>query len=147
MLQRGCLACLIAVCLAVARPAWSQFTSFSSNPHSILEGNWQSCREDDGEYSERVFDQKIEGQPEYEVHLGPANEFAIFKGVQTEHRAHDSEENLLQPYRVRMRGQDAHQHWTIQSLNLSFDVTAAGGSRRDCVSWYIVLTPLKPSSR
>ncbi len=55
---------LVAVCLGLAHPALPQFTSFSSNPHNILEGNWQSCRDDDGRYSERVFDQVVAGQPQ-----------------------------------------------------------------------------------
>lgn len=147
MRVRLSIAAVLAACLGLAWPVRAQFTSFSSNPHNILEGNWQSCRGDDGQYSERVFDQKIEGQPEYEVHLGPEDEFAIFKGVQATHRPHDSPDNLLKPYRVPMRGSEGKYHWTIPSLNLSFDVASAGGSRRECMSWYIVLAPLKPPSR
>jgi hypothetical protein len=146
-MQRLGVACLIALGLAIATPAWSQFTSFSSHSNSILEGNWQSCVGENGEYAERVFTHKVEGEPVYEVHLGPENEFAIFKGTSTTHRPHDSPDNLLKPYQVPMRGQDARYHWSIPSLNLSFDVAAAGGSRRECLSWYIVLTPLKPASR
>ncbi|MDE3154494.1 MAG: hypothetical protein KGN76_05290 [Acidobacteriota bacterium] len=138
---------VMAILLGLARPARPQFTSFSSNPHNILEGNWQSCREDDGSYSERVFDQVVDGQPQYEVHLGPYNEFAIFKGVQQTHRDHDSPENLLKPYRVPIRMGDVAHHWTIPSLHLSFDVRLAGGSRMECVSWWITLAPLKPTSR
>ncbi|HVB39073.1 MAG TPA: hypothetical protein VND92_11065 [Vicinamibacterales bacterium] len=138
---------LVAGLLGLARPALPQFTSFSSNPHNILEGNWQSCREDDGQYSERVFDQVVDGQPQYEVHLGPYDEFAIFKGVQATHRDHDSPANLLKPYRVPVRLGAIEQHWTIPSLNLRFDVRLAGGSRSACASWWITLSPLKPTSR
>ena len=84
--------------------------------------------------------------PQFEVHLGPRREFAIFKGVQEEHREHDSRDNLLKPYRVLMEGTRARQQWDIPSLNLRFTVSLGGGSTMDCESWYILLAPLdKPS--
>src|SRR6478736_6058203 len=82
---------------AIALPAGAQFTSYSRNSRNILEGNWQSCREADGKYSERVYDHVVNGVAKFEVHMGPRREFAIFDGVQEEHRAHDSPGNLLQP--------------------------------------------------
>src|SRR5215467_14248330 len=107
----------------VASPA--QFTSYSRNSRNILEGNWQSCREADGTYSERVYDHRVNGVPRFEVHLGPRREFAIFAGVQEDHREHE---------------------WKIPSLNLVFTATLAGGSRSDCESWYILLAPLNQPS-
>ena len=100
------LSSLVAVALVwigsaivlTASPAFSQFTSFSHDPRNILEGNWQSCREADGRYSERVYDHVVNGVPRFEVHMGPRREFAIFEGVQDEHRAHESPANLLRPY-------------------------------------------------
>src|SRR5438552_2497081 len=86
--------------LLVPRPARSQFTSFSTNPRNILEGNWQSCRESDGRYTERVYDHVVSGIAQFEVHLGPRREFAIFSGVRDAHRDHDSPQNLLKPYVV-----------------------------------------------
>jgi hypothetical protein len=32
--------------------------SFSDHTRAMLEGNWQSCRETDGQYGERVYDGK-----------------------------------------------------------------------------------------
>jgi hypothetical protein len=122
------------------------FRPFSNDPRKILEGNWQSCREADGQYAERVYDHVVNGVGEFEVHMGPRREFAIFSGVQDAHRDHDSPENLLKPYRVAMDAGRAKQHWDIPSLNLSFTVTLAGGSRTDCESWFIVLEPLKKTS-
>jgi len=131
----------------VARPAAPQFVSLSGNSRSILEGNWQSCQEPgSGRYSERVYDHVVNGVGEFEVHLGPRREFAIFAGVQDEHREHDSADNLLQPYRVLMEGSRASQRWTIAPLNLVFTVTLGGGSRTDCESWFILLEPLKKTS-
>jgi hypothetical protein len=130
--------------VVVAAPA--QFTSYSRNSRNILEGNWQSCREADGSYSERVYEHFVNGVPRFEVHMGPRREFAIFGGIQEEHREHDSPANLLQPYRLNGEGSLAQREWKIPSLNLVFTATLAGGSRSDCESWYILLAPLdKPS--
>ncbi len=135
-----------ALLLAVVRPAAPQYTAFNHDPRNILEGNWQSCRESDGRYSERVYDHMANGVGRFEVHMGPRREFAIFKGVQDEHREHDSPDNLLKPYRVPMEGGLAKQRWKVPSLNLAFTATLAGGSRMDCESWFIVLEPLEKTS-
>lgn len=123
-----------------------EWISYNSDPRNILEGNWQSCQQSDGRYAEKIYDHFVNSVPQYEVHLGPRREFAIFKGVQEEHREHESRQNLLQPYRVLMEGSRARQHWDVPSLNLSFTVSLGGGSTTDCESWYIILAPLdKPS--
>ena len=90
--------------LLVARPAAAQFTPFPTTSRNILEGNWQSCRESDGQYAERVYDHVVNGVGQFEVHMGPRREFAIFKGVQDAHRDHESPENLLKPFRVPIDG-------------------------------------------
>ena len=141
---------LTGVCasaLLAAHPTAAQlFRPFSNDTRNILEGNWQSCRDRDGSYAERVYDHVVNGVGEFEVHMGPRREFAIFKGVQDEHRDHDSPENLLKPFRVTFENGRAKQHWEIPSLNLSFTVSLGGGSTMDCESWYILLAPLdKPS--
>lgn len=134
---------LFAVALMLpARPAESQFTSYPHDSRNVLEGSWQSCREIDGRYSERVYDHVVNGAGQFEVHLGPRNEFAIFRGVQDQHRDHASADNLLAPYRVVMDGGRAKQRWEIPSLSLAFTATLAGGSRADCESWFILLEPL-----
>jgi hypothetical protein len=130
-----------------AAPVHAQlFRSFSGDPRNILEGNWQSCRESDGRYSERVYDHVVNGVGLFEVHLGPEHEFAIFKGVQDEHREHASPANLLKPYIVPLENNRAKERWEIPSLDLAFTVTLAGGSRTDCESWFILLEPLKKPS-
>jgi hypothetical protein len=135
-----------ATTMLVVRPAAPQFTSFSHDSRNILEGNWQSCREADGRYSERVYDHIVNGVGKFEVHMGPRREFAIFKGVQEQHREHDSPENLLKPYRVTMEANRASREWKIPALNLVFTVSMAGGSRTDCESWFITLAPLEKTS-
>jgi hypothetical protein len=124
----------------------AQFTTLSRDTHNILEGNWQSCRESDGQYSERVYDHMVNGEGKFEVHMGPRREFAIFPGVQDTHRDHDSKDNLLKPYRVAFEAGRARQKWDIPSLNLRLSVTLAGGSRTDCESWYILLERLEKTS-
>jgi hypothetical protein len=147
MKSRCSLIVLAAVALlGTPRPAAPQFTSFSHDPRNILEGNWQSCREPDGSYTERVYDHVVNGVGRFEVHMGPRREFAIFPGVQDEHRAHDSADNLLKPFRVPMENGRASGRWQIPSLNLLFTATLAGGSRTDCDSWFITLAPLEKAS-
>jgi hypothetical protein len=139
----------LAVPLAGRAPGYSpgQFTSFRSNdPSMILEGNWQSCREIDGRYSERIYDHVVNGVGRFELHMGPHREFALFKGVQDEHRAHDSPENLLKPYRIGLEAGRAKQRWDVPSLNVALTVTLAGGSRMDCESWFITLQSLEKTS-
>jgi hypothetical protein len=141
----ACAAGALAL-LAGAGSARAQFTSYPRNAKNILEGNWQSCREADGRYSERVYDHLVSGVGKFEVHMGPKREFAIFDGVQDQHREHDSAANLLTPYRLDVEGNLASHEWKILSLNLVFTATLAGGSRSDCESWYVLLAPLsKPS--
>jgi hypothetical protein len=139
-------AAFAAAPLAAAPHATSQFTPFHTDATKILEGNWQSCREADGQYAERVYDHVVNGVGKFEVHMGPRREFALFKGVQDAHRDHDSPENLLKPFRVPMDAGRAKQRWEIPSLNLVFTVTLAGGSRTDCESWFIYLEPLEKTS-
>ena len=137
----------VLVFALVASPAAPQFVRVSSNPRNILEGHWQSCQEPPGgPYTERIYDHIVNGIPQFEVHLGPKREFAIFEGVQDEHRDHTSDDNLLKPYRVPLEGTRASHRWVIPSLKLAFRVTMGGGSRTDCESWYVLLEPLdKPS--
>jgi hypothetical protein len=138
---------LLVTGAAVSRPVAAQFLPFPAVRGHILEGNWQSCREDDGRYSERVYDHIVNGVGQFEVHMGPRREFAIFKGVQDDHRDHASPDNLLKPYDVRMENNRARQTWDIPSLDLTFSVTLGGGSRTDCESWYVLLVDKKTASQ
>ena len=106
---------LVASAVALAAgPASRQFTSFSHDSRNILEGSWQSCQESDGRYTERVYDHVVNGVAQFEVHMGPRNEFAIFQGVQDQHRDHASPANLLTPHTVAMesgRAQQTLERW------------------------------------
>ena len=118
---------------------WTQFTPFTDRSRLMLEGNWQSCRDTDGQYTERVFDGRWPGMDPFEFHLGPYHEFALFTGIQDDHREHTSARNLLKPYTVELRANRGRQQWDVAGLHL--EVSLAGGSRDDCESWYVRLQP------
>src|SRR4051812_40413712 len=145
LLAVGCLSAL-ALGAGLRDLRAQEFISYSSNPRNILEGNWQSCQDERGRYAERVYDHVVNGVPQFEVHLGPRREFALFQGVQDEHRDHNAADNLLKPFTVPMQGSRAQRRWEIPDLKLAFTVTLGGGSRLDCESWYILLEPLEKTS-
>jgi hypothetical protein len=134
---------VLAILAGARRSDAQDFISYSSNPRNVLEGNWQSCQDERGRYAERVYDHVVNGVGQFEVHLGPRREFAIFRGVQDEHREHNSPDNLLKPFTVPMQGSRAQRRWEIPELKLAFTVTLGGGSRLDCESWYILLEPFE----
>jgi hypothetical protein len=127
----------VASFLGAAAMGHAQFRPFSDHTRAMLEGNWQSCRESDGQYGERVYDGKWAGIAPFELHMGPYHEFALFPGVQDDHRQHTSSENLLKPFTVELSGQNARQSWNVDGLHL--EVVLAGGSREECESWFVTL--------
>ncbi len=135
---------MVAACLGVAALGHAQFRPFSDHTSALLEGNWQSCRESDGQYSERVYDGRWAGLGPFELHMGPYHEFALYRGIQDEHRAHNSPENLLQPYNIPLRANAARHSWNVNGLRL--EVVLAGGSREECESWYVTLKRADTSS-
>jgi hypothetical protein len=127
-----------AICLGPAQYSSSQFTSFTDRSRAILEGNWQSCRGSESEdYDERIYDGHAPGIGRFELHLGPYHDFALFRGVQEDHRDHDNPDNLLKPHVVPVVSGKGSQKWV--AAGLVFDVTLAGGSRDSCESWWITL--------
>ena len=135
---------MVAASLGVAALGHAQFRPFSDHTSALLEGNWQSCRESDGQYSERVYDGRWAGLGPFELHMGPYHEFALYRGIQDEHRAHNSPENLLQPYNIPLRANAARHSWNVNGLRL--EVVLAGGSREECESWYVTLKRADTSS-
>src|ERR1700730_4072984 len=126
-----------ASCLGAAAVGLCQFTSFSDRSRAMLEGNWQSCRESDGQYAERIYDSKLPGIGPFELHMGPYHEFALFRGVVDGHRDHRSADNLLRPFNVEVVNNSGRQKWDTAGLRL--EVRLAGGSREDCESWFVTL--------
>lgn len=134
----------VAGFLGAAALGFAQFTSFNDGRRSVLEGNWQSCRESAGEYAERVYDGKWPGMPPFELHLGPYHDFALFLGVQDAHRDHSSADNLLKPHTVEIRANRGAQQWTVAQFHL--EVALSGGARDECESWFVRLLPATSSS-
>jgi hypothetical protein len=134
----------LGTCLGAAGLSRAQFTPLTDHARAMLEGNWQSCREADGQYSERVYDGKWPGLGPFELHMGPYHEFALYRGIQDAHRDHSSAENLLRPFKVELQGNSAHQSWDVAGMHL--EVGLAGGSREECESWYVTLTRSTTSS-
>ena len=135
----------VASCLGASALGRAQlFRPFTDRSNSLLEGNWQSCREGDGHYAERIYDGKWPGLDPFELHMGPYHEFALFRGIDAEHRDHGSSENLLKPYDLELSGNQARHRWDVAGLHL--EVVLAGGSREDCESWFVTLKRSQVSS-
>jgi hypothetical protein len=133
-----------ALMLGTAALVDAQFTPFNDRSRAMLEGNWQSCRESDGGYSERIYDGKWPGLPPFELHLGPFHDFALFQGLEEEHRDHDSGANLLVPHTVDLELNRAGHTWDVAGLHVQ--VVLSGGSREECESWYVRMLPINSSS-
>jgi hypothetical protein len=133
---------MAAAFLGVAAVASPQFTSYTQRSRALLEGNWQSCREDDGQYSERIYENTLPGVGSFELHLGPYHEFALFRGVTDEHRDHASTDNLLKPHTVEVASNRALQKW--RAAGLQVEVALGGGSKDDCESWFVTLKRVEP---
>lgn len=134
--------CMALAFLGVAAVGSSQFISYNQHSRAVLEGNWQSCREADGQYSERVYDNTLPGIGPFELHLGPYHEFALFRGITDEHRDHAAADNLLRPHTVEVGSNRALHKW--QAAGLQLEVALGGGSRDDCESWYVTLKRADP---
>jgi hypothetical protein len=133
-----------ALMLTTAALGDAQFTPFNDRSRAMLEGNWQSCRENGGGYAERIYDGKWPGLPPFELHLGPFHDFALFRGIEEEHRDHNSAANLLVPHTVELESNRAGHTWDVAGVH--FEVVMSGGSREDCESWFVRLLPLTSSS-
>src|SRR5439155_2105988 len=104
----------------------------------------QSLRESDGTYAERVYDGVLAGVGPFELHMGPYHEFALFRGVQDDHRDHASADNLLKPSTVDVVDNVGRQTWNVAGLRL--EVSLAGGSREECESWWVQLRRAETSA-
>lgn len=104
-------------------------------------GYWESCKDADGAYAERVQEHWERGVFVYEMHLGPYDEFALYDHVVDgpEH-THAVADNLLgKSFRVSDDGTHrASREWTVPSLGLVVRVAQAGtGPERGCASYYV----------
>jgi hypothetical protein len=109
-------------------------------PNVLLIGNFLSCPDnDDSSYGERIFPYVVRGTTLFALHLGPADELALFAGPEADiHEDHNTRANLLFPaYHV---GLEARRVWSIASLHVSVAVVRGGGSDPACESFFVTLT-------
>jgi len=123
---------------------------WSSIPDStaIISGSWQSCREADGQYGERIYTYcKNPAQLEchgtdvaWEFHMGPYHDFAMF-AFDTEDMDdnHDSPAQLLVPHVAGMQDNRASLEATVKKLHLHVSAHLAGGSREECESFVVTV--------
>lgn len=130
--------------LALAFQLWLSLASPSDRAAGVkLYGNWQSCLEDDGSYAERIFYYKLNGKTLWAFHLGPYDQFALFKGA-TDDLEHDDSLNLLgTAFRYHDLPSRTGRNWTIPSLGLKVNVVTAMGSRDDCESFVVKVEKIK----
>src|SRR5467141_1094569 len=114
------------------------------DPKAILQGHWQSCREGDG-YSEKIYSHCVGNKCDWELHMGPYNEFALFS-IPNEETCiddicidnHDLPENLLgKRYKVESLYARGHRQWSIPDLKLWISIVLAGGSREECEGFLV----------
>lgn len=109
-----------------------------------LWGTWQSCLQDDATYGEMDFVQVTNGKALWTLHLGPSDDFALFKGIAPDDDDHDDPKvNLLGvAHRFNSLPSKSGRNWTIPTLHLRINVVAAGGSRSECDSFVIKVEDL-----
>ena len=102
--------------------------------------SWQSC-----DHEERVLEHRVLGKLHWELHLGPDDEFALYDHqVDGEEHSHATVDNLLGPdYHVSGDNYRARREWLIPQLHLKLNITAAGGSRDECQSFWLQVTKTK----
>lgn len=117
------------------------WTSMPRQPPVLLEGNWESC---DG--GEKVYDYCVNGACLWSFHMGPDDQFGLFR-YPAEDESNSSESNLLKPdYRVSDPiTWRADRVWTLPDLKLFVKIVLAGGSRTNCFSYYVIIRELVES--
>lgn len=115
-------------------------------------GMWQSCLADDGFYAERIFSYTVNNQTRWSLHLGPYDEFALYRGrgptdsdpAGATHDHQDAYNLLGTAFHFRAFESKTGRNWTIPSLRLHINIVEAGGSREECESFAIKVEEMKP---
>lgn len=105
----------------------------------LHQGSWQSC-----DHEERVLEHRVNGQLLWEMHLGPDDEFALYRtSVDGEHD-HASSENLLgSAFHYEAMQSRSGRTWTVLALRLWINVVRAGGSRDECQAYWVRIEQTK----
>jgi len=113
----------------------------------ILNGVWQSCRETEGGYAERIYEYRILGKYQWEFHMGPYHEFGLYRQPQPDDHQHDTPSNLLKPdYHIIPHVWNSNlidNDWNVPTLKLTVSAHAAGGSLDDCETVIIRITKVE----
>lgn len=120
--------------------------TFPSQEPVILNGSWQSCRDENGDWGERIYDRHEHGKWVWSLHMGPFNDFALYKPADEPedgdngYHYHSGPTNLLGPnYQVTNAYARGKRTWTVPSLHLWVNIVQAGGSREDCQSFVVLI--------
>lgn len=107
-----------------------------------MSGYWGSCPREIGDgFEERALDFKgPKGQPWFEIHLGPRDEFALFAGNTPNHLEHDTDLNLLHSYHFAdVPPVHGAREWTPKDIGVRLIVSAIPAGEPQCYSFYIQL--------
>lgn len=112
---------------------------------AILSGHWQSCWDaSEGRYGEMAYDHVVNGRQLWTFHMGERDDFALFKGYEPENDDHDSPLNLLSGHHaLSLPVLNGKREWTAPSLRLWISVVQAGGSREECLGFYVRIEQTK----
>lgn len=126
--------------LLVLQLTWSHWVHMDpTNPRMILHGTWESCKEDDGTYGERIWDYVYPSkQWNFEFHMGPYHDFAFYRVQQDEEKHdHSDELNELKPHQVVVEYNRAHKIWNLKDVRI--DVALTPGSYDRCETWFVTI--------
>lgn len=131
----------LALILSLLLSGATHWMSARSSSAAILEGAFTSCADnDDGTYGERVFTWTGGGKiPIAEIHLGPRDEFAIFRGEVPDEREHSSRENLLGPafHYEDVKTAEGGRNWSISHPDIHLNVIRVEGSYTECYTYFV----------
>jgi hypothetical protein len=114
-------------------------STLSGKPDIFLEGNWQSCREEQG-YGERIYERRHNGKFLWELHMGPMHDFALYHVPQPDEHDHTDDLNWL---KEPTRTTNTRRVWDVPTLHLRVTAIEAGGSRVECESYFVVVEKLQ----
>ena len=116
---------------------WTSFKD-PADTKAILDGHFQSCTIPEDGYGEIAYDHYVNGKQLWSFHLGPFDDWALFKGTEPDGDDHDSPLNLLAAHHaLSLPTINGARQWSVPSLKLWISVVQGGGSRDQCMGWYV----------
>jgi hypothetical protein len=101
---------------------------------TLHQGYWQSC-----EGAERVLEHRVNGYLLWELHTGPADQFALYAfKVDGPDHSHEGGLNLLgTPQADSLQTYRGARQWAVPSLHLWISVVRAGDAPVGCDAFFI----------